>query len=112
MAAYMIAMIKVDDPETYKEYSSRTPPIVKKHGGRFLARGGEVDTIEGEPFNARLAILEFPSKKVVHDFFADPEYQAAAKYRKKSSQARILVIDGVADTYAPEAKVVKSKTTR
>ncbi len=98
MPAYAIVMVRVDDPETYKEYASRTPPIVKKYGGKFLARGGEVDTIEGEPFNDRLVILEFPSKRAIHDFFSDPEYQVASKYRKVSSEARILAIDGVSDT--------------
>lgn len=110
MTAYVIAMIRVDDPETYKEYTSRTPPTVKKYGGKFLARGGEVDTVEGEPFNDRLVLLEFPSKQAIRDWFADPEYQAAAKYREASSEAHILVIDGVADTYGPDAKVVKSRT--
>ena len=97
MTAYTIVMVRVDKPDTYKEYTSRTPPIVKKYGGKFLVRGGEVDTIEGEPFNDRLVILEFPSKQSIHDFFADPEYQAAADYRKASSEARILAINGVSD---------------
>ena len=110
MTAYVIAMVRVHDPETYKEYTSRTPPTVKKYGGKFIARGGEVDTVEGEPFNDRLVILEFPSKQAVHDWFADPEYQVAMKYRKASSEARILVIDGVTDIYTPDAKVVKSRT--
>ena len=98
MPAYAIVMVRVDDPETYKEYTLRTPPIVKKYGGKFLARGGEVNTIEGEPFNDRLVILEFPSKRAIHDFFSDPEYQVASEYRKASSEARILAIDGVSDT--------------
>ena len=98
MPAYAIVMVRVDDPETYKEYSSRTPPIVKKYDGKFLARGGEVDTVEGEPFNDRLVILELPSKQAIRDLFSDPEYQVASEYRKASSEARILVIDGVSDT--------------
>ena len=97
MAAYVVLMAEVNDPETYKEYISRTPPIVKRYGGKFLSRGGEVDTIEGEPFNDRLVILEFQSKQAIHDMFSDPEYQAAAEYRKVSSQARILAIDGIPD---------------
>ena len=97
MTAYAIVMVKVDKPDTYKEYTSRTPPIVKRYGGKFLVRGGEVDTIEGELFNDRLVILEFPSKQSIHDFFSDPEYRAAAEYRKASSEARILVTDGISD---------------
>ena len=97
MTAYAVLMVRVDNLDTYKEYTLRTPLIVKKYGGRFLVRGGEVDTIEGEQFNDRLVIIEFPSKQSIHAFFSDPEYQAVAEYRKVSSEARILAIDGVAD---------------
>ena len=112
MSAYVIAMIRVDNPEIYREYTSRTPPTVEKYGGKFIARGGEVDTLEGEPFNDRLVLLEFPSKQAVRDWHADPEYQVALEYRKASSEARILVIDGAADTHAPDAKVVKSRASQ
>jgi uncharacterized protein (DUF1330 family) len=97
MVAYAVLMVEVNDPEAYKEYTSRTPPIVKRYGGKFLVRGSKVDTIEGEPFNNRLVILEFPSKQAIHDMFSDLEYQTAAEYRRSSSKARILAIDGVPD---------------
>jgi len=95
MSAYAVVMVKVNDPETYRKYTAQTPQIVNKYGGRFLSRGGEVDTIEGEQFNDRLVILEFPTKQAIHDMFSDPEYKAAAEYRMASSEARILAIDGV-----------------
>jgi uncharacterized protein (DUF1330 family) len=108
MSAYVVSMIRVDDPETYSKYTALTPPTVKAHGGIFLARGGTVDTVEGEPFKQRLAILEFPSKEAIKTWFASPEYQKAKKYRDASSEARILVIEGTGGEDAPEPKVVKS----
>ena len=39
MPAFVISMMSVHDPETYSKYTSRTPPIVKKYGGKFLTRG-------------------------------------------------------------------------
>jgi uncharacterized protein (DUF1330 family) len=108
MSVYLVSMIRVDDPETYKKYTSLTPPTVKAYGGRFLARGGNVDTIEGEPFKGRLVILEFPSKEAVNAWYASPEYQEARKYRVASSEANILVIEGTSGEDAPDAKVVKS----
>lgn len=108
MTVYVISMIRVDDPETYKKYTSRTPPTVKAHGGRFLARGGTVDTVEGEPFKNRLVVLEFPSKEAVKEWFESPEYQEAKQYRMASSEATILVIEGTSGEEAPDPKVVKS----
>ena len=108
MSVYLIAMIRVDDPETYKKYTSQTPAILKKYGGRFLARAGEIETIEGEPFHDRLVIVEFSTKQALHEWYASPEYRAVLKYRKASSQGRILVIEGVTDTEAPDDKVLKT----
>ena len=98
MPAYAVLMVRVDDPETYKKYTAQTPQLVNKYGGKFLVRGGEVDTIEGETFNDRLVILEFPSKKSIYDLFADSEYQAVAEYRKASSEACILAVEGFSGT--------------
>ena len=108
MSVYVVSMIRVDDPETYKEYTSRTPPTLKEYGGRFLARGGTVDTVEGEPFKDRLVILEFPSKEAVDAWISSPEYQEARKYRVASSEANILVIEGTSGEDAPDPQVVKS----
>ena len=74
MPAYVIAMMSIHDPETYKKYTDLTPPIVKKHGGKFLTRGEKVTTIEGEEYTARMVILEFPSEDHVRAWFADPDY--------------------------------------
>ncbi len=95
MPAYAILMAKVNDQETYMKYAAKTPPLAEKHGGRFLVRGGTVDTIEGEPYDDRLVILEFPSKQAIHDFYADPEYLAAAEFRKASSETRLLAVEGL-----------------
>jgi len=108
MSVYLIAMVKVNDVETYQKYTALTPAIAKKYGGKFLARAGAVEAIEGEPFNDRLVIVEFPSKEALHKWYASEEYQAVLKYRHASSEGRILVIEGVADTDAPDDKVVKA----
>ena len=83
-----------------------TPPTVKKHGGKFLTRGETVTTLEGEPYTDRMVILEFPTKKHVEEWLADPEYQAAAEYRKASStMGRLLVQEGGMNTENPDPKL-------
>ena len=59
MAAYVIARVNVHDFETYKGYAAKSGPAVEAFGGRFLARGGEIDTLEGEEITERLVIVEF-----------------------------------------------------
>ena len=105
MPAYVISMMSIHDPKTYKKYTDRTPPIVKRHGGKFLARGGDVTTIEGESYQDRLVILEFPSKQSVLDWMSDPEYQDAMTVRHASSKARILLIEGDSDSFDPDPRL-------
>lgn len=62
MAAYLIARIKVNDPEVYSQYTARTPEVVARYGGRFLVRGGRMELEEGDNSEFdRTVVLEFPS---------------------------------------------------
>jgi uncharacterized protein (DUF1330 family) len=47
MTAYVIVDIEVLDPENYKEYVMLAPETVKLYGGRYLARAGKTETLEG-----------------------------------------------------------------
>ena len=71
MPAYVLSMMTIHDPETYRKYTDRTPPVVKKYGGKFLTRGLPVTYLEGEEYFGRLVILEFLSKEKVEAWFAD-----------------------------------------
>jgi uncharacterized protein (DUF1330 family) len=105
MAAYVVSMMSIHDPETYRKYTDRTPPIVKKHGGKFLTRGEAVTTVEGDEYTDRMVILEFPSKQHIEDWFADPEYQEAMQFRHAASKARILVQEGGGNTIDPDPRL-------
>ena len=105
MPAYVVSMMSIHDPKTYIKYTDRTPPIVKRYGGKFLTRGTEVTTVEGEPYQERMVILEFPSKQSALDWMADPEYQDAMTFRHASSEARILLQEGDSDSFDPDPKL-------
>lgn len=99
-------MMRINDAPTYREYTSRTPSIVKKYGGKFLTRGEAITTVEGEEYKDRMVILEFPSKKHVEDWFSDPDYQEAMTFRHASStMLRLLVQEGGANTENPDPNI-------
>lgn len=106
MPAYVIAMMNIHDPETYRKYTDLTPPTVKKYGGKFLTRGEPVTTLEGEPYKHRMVILEFPSQAHVEDWIKDPDYQEAMVFRHASStMGRLLVQEGGMNTKDPDPKL-------
>ena len=106
MPAYVVSMMTINDPETYKKYTDRTPPIVKKYGGKFLARGEEITCVEGQQYDGRMVILEFPDKASVEAWFADPEYQEAMTFRHAASTMNYLLLqEGGANTEDPNPKL-------
>ena len=105
MPSYVVSMMSISDAETYRRYTDRTPPIVERYGGRFLARGGDVLTVEGDAYENWMVILECPSRQAILDWFADPEYQEVMAFRHASSEARILVIDGDDNPLDPDPRL-------
>ena len=81
--------------EQYRKYTARTPALIEKYGGRFLVRGGEVVTLEGESPVSRLVLIEFPSLQRVQDFYNSDEYQEVLQLRLPASTASFLALDGV-----------------
>ena len=95
MAAYLIADIEVIDPVAFAEYRRLVPPFVEAHGGRYLARGGAAETLEGTWTPARSIILEFPSMADLKAFHEDPAYQPLRELRERSTRSNLVAIEGV-----------------
>ncbi len=106
MPAYVIAMMSITDPQTYRKYTDRTPDTIKRHGGKFLTRGGPVTSMEGKEYDGRMVILEFPSKAHIDAWYADPAYQAAMVFRHASSTMHMLLVqEGSANTKDPDPRL-------
>ncbi len=94
MSAYVIARIEVTDPDTYKGYSELAPATIEKYGGRYVARGGETVTLEGEDRKTRNVILEFESVAAARTWYDSPEYQEAKSRREGAAVASIIAVEG------------------
>lgn len=106
MPAFVVSMMTIHDADTYREYTDRTPSIVKRHGGRFLTRGGAITCVEGKEYDGRLVLLEFPSKEHVDAWLADPEYQEAMTFRYASSTMNYLLVqEGGENTEDPDPQI-------
>ena len=95
MTAYLVAQVRIDDQETYQRYREAVPPLVDRFGGRFRARGGELEVLEGTwPF-PRLVIIEFPSRDAARLFYDSPEYQRILPLRQQASAGNVVLVEGV-----------------
>jgi uncharacterized protein (DUF1330 family) len=94
MTAYVIMDIEVTDPEGYKEYVKMEPEAVKLYGGKYIARGGPNETLEGDWHAKRLVILEFPSGVQAKNWLNSPEYAPARALRHQYAQSNIVIVEG------------------
>ena len=95
MAAYVIAEVDVNEPTLYDEYRKMVPATVQKYGGRFLVRGGAVDSREGGWNPARFVVLEFPTMEQARKWYASPEYAPALALRRKAASTKLILVEGV-----------------
>jgi uncharacterized protein (DUF1330 family) len=94
MTAYVIADITVTNPDGYAPYRPLASTTVAQHGGRFLARGGMVEPLEGGWKPSRVVIIEFPSMDAARQWYHSPEYQEALRIRLANSTGRVVMTEG------------------
>jgi len=97
MKVYLISDVEVLDAERYAEYRQAAEPIVIRHGGRYLVRGGKTTPLAGGWDPARLVIIEFESQARVDACFTSPEYQRILPLRLASTRSRSLLVEGISN---------------
>jgi uncharacterized protein (DUF1330 family) len=95
MAAYVVVEVEVQDTDRYETYKQLVPPSLASYGGRFIVRGGEVETLEGEWRPKRLVILEFPTAEQAKAWWGSEEYAEAKALRQATARSRMIVVAGV-----------------
>lgn len=97
VAVYVMIDVFVRNPAAkadYARYIEEVRPIVEKHGGRYLVRGGKVTPIIGDWKPERIILIEFPSANHVKQWWNSPEYKAIAGLREQATQARAIIVEG------------------
>jgi uncharacterized protein (DUF1330 family) len=95
MPAYIIAEIDVHDAATFAEYRAGVPETLVPFGGRFVVRGGRVETLEGDWSPSRLVILEFPSAAQAKAWWDSKEYNGLKLLRQAASTGKLLLVEGI-----------------
>jgi uncharacterized protein (DUF1330 family) len=95
MTAYVIVDIEVTDPEGYMEYAKLAPPTLSLYGGKYIARGGKNETLEGDWQAKRLVILEFADVEQAKKWLNSEEYAPARALRHKYAKTNMVVVEGV-----------------
>ena len=95
MSAYLISDVTVRDAKAFEAYRNTAAASIKKYGGKYLARGGTVEVLEGDWTPRVIILVEFSSTDRAQEWYSSPEYQAALKYRADALSRNLILINGV-----------------
>jgi len=94
MSAYVIVDITVTDPVRYESYKPQAAATVAAFGGRYLARGGAVQVLEGDWQPGRLVILEFPDAATARAWLESEAYREPRALRHATARSNMVLIEG------------------
>ena len=95
MSAYVISDVEILDDQLIKDYRLLAQESIAKYGGRYLARGGHVEPVEGGWTPKAIIIVEFPDMARAKAWYQSAEYAEALKVRARALDRRLIFVDGV-----------------
>jgi uncharacterized protein (DUF1330 family) len=95
MPAYVILNVEVTDPERFAEYAKTGAPTVAQYGGRYLARGGTAEKLEGGVEPKRVVVIEFDTADRAKAWWASNEYAGPKAVRQSAARSDVILVEGV-----------------
>lgn len=95
MAAYVIVDVTIHDHDEYEEYKKLTPAAIAAFDGKFLVRGGETTTLEGDWTPGRVVVLHFPTVERAREWWNSEEYSIAKRIRQRAAKTKMIIVEGV-----------------
>jgi uncharacterized protein (DUF1330 family) len=95
MTAYLIADVEVLDKVAYEEYRQKVPATIAAYGGRYVARGGATEVLEGSWAPKRCVLIEFPSMAQLKAWWDSPEYVPLREVRRRSTRSNLIATEGL-----------------
>jgi uncharacterized protein (DUF1330 family) len=93
---YYIAEIDVTNLDAYtKEYAPKAQALIKASGGRLLAAGQKVTSIEGAPPKPRVAVQVWDSMEKIQAWRNSAEFKEIRKVGEKYAKFRSFTVEGL-----------------
>ncbi len=95
MPAYFVVELETTNQAGMEPYRAAVSATLAQYDGRFLARGGAIELIEGGPEPKRIVILEFTDAAAIKRWYNSPEYQQILPIRLANSTSRAFIVGGI-----------------
>lgn len=95
MSAYIIVDVKITDAQRYEDYKKLTPASLEPFEGKFIVRGGQTETLEGDWQPGRIVVLQFPSLQQAKAWWSSDGYAPAKALRQATAITRMIMVEGL-----------------
>jgi uncharacterized protein (DUF1330 family) len=95
MPAYVIVDVSIEDQKEYEEYKKLTPATIAAFDGKFVVRGGQTLTLEGDWKPGRIVVLEFPTVDRANEWWNSETYSEAKAIRQRAATTKMIIVEGV-----------------
>jgi uncharacterized protein (DUF1330 family) len=92
---YSVAEIEILDQAAYATYVPKAQAAIKAAGAKFLAAGGKVTPVDGEPPKSRVVIQQWASLEQFQAYRNSAAYKDLLPTREKVAKFRTFVVEGV-----------------
>lgn len=95
MKYYLIGELRVTDRAWVRDYVQHVTSMVEAHGGRYLSRTGDAETLEGTGEASRIhLVIEWPSREAAMAFYRSDAYRPYLHQRLAGSEGRLVLVPG------------------
>jgi uncharacterized protein (DUF1330 family) len=93
MAAYLVATVRITDPDKFGEYTKAIAGLSEKHGGEYVVRGKITEVLEGDiDPDERVIVSRFPDAESARNYVQSNEYRQGAKLREGAGTVQMRLI--------------------
>jgi uncharacterized protein (DUF1330 family) len=92
---YSVAEIEIVDQAAYAAYVPKAQAAIKAAGAKYLAAGGKVTAVDGEPPKSRVVIQQWGSLEQFQAYRNSAAYKDLLPIREKVAKFRTFVVEGV-----------------
>ena len=98
MPAYLVVEHIITDAVRFEEYRTKVAPMIAKHGGRYLTKGGSHKFPRGWSLETRAGRDHRVSRHAIaRNWYSSPEYQPLIALRKQctSDLDMLITLEGL-----------------
>ena len=92
---YSVTEVDITDQAGYSTYVPKARAAIKAGGGKYLAAGGAITTIDGEPPKSRVVIQQWDSLEKYQAYRDSAAFKDLLPIREKVAKWRTFVVEGV-----------------